>query len=316
MSIELDDARIEAMRQHVMADVAQDATARGRGLRRGLAGGAVALALAGVFALTIPTVGGPAENSMEDAVTAVPEGSSRAPGGLSDDKCATCAQAGPADVAGREIVMTGSAAVAVDDPTGAAAAFSSWVNAHDGRVESQSEGDAGDESAQLVARLPAVQVDAAIGELRDLGKVEQVSVVRQDVTAQGADLDARIKALTISIQRLQGILSGSRSTSQVIEAEAALTERQQQLESLQAERRAMTGQVELATLSVGFSQRDQAGSVAGDGFFGGLVKGWNALVASVNAVVTAVGALAPWLGLVVVIAGVRWLVRRARRTTH
>lgn len=312
MSIELDDTRVSAMRQHVMADVTQDATARGRRLRRGLVGGGATLALAGVLALTIPTASGP----LATPTTADSPVAGVAPEVLSDGKCVNCAQNDAADQAERELVTTGSADVTVDDPTVAAAAFSDWVQAHDGRVDSQSEGTGGDDSAALVARLPATYVDAAISELRDLGTVGQVVIERRDVTAQGADFDARIKALTISIQRLQGILARSTSTSQVIEAEAALTDRQQQLESLQAERRSLSGQVELASLSVGFAQREQAGAVAGDGFFGGLVTGWNALVATVNAIVTALGALAPWLGLAALIAVGWWLVRRARRPNH
>ena len=128
----------------------------------------------------------------------------------------------------------------------------------------------------------------------------------------GADLDGRIKALKISIERLENILERAGSSSEVIEAETALSQRQQELESLQLQRRSLTDQVTLSTLSVSFEQEGRPGSVAPDGFRGGLIKGWNALIDTVNAIVTAAGAVVPWLGIGLIAGLGWWVVRRLR----
>jgi hypothetical protein len=72
--------------------------------------------------------------------------------------------------------------------------------------------------------------------------------------------------------------------------------------------------VALSTLSVSFEQEGKPGAVAPGGFRGGLIKGWNALIDTVNAIVTAAGAAVPWLGIGLVAALLWWGIRRARRS--
>jgi LPXTG-motif cell wall-anchored protein len=79
------------------------------------------------------------------------------------------------------------------------------------------------------------------------------------------------------------------------------------------QRRSLTDQVALSTLSVSFEQESKPGSVAPGGFRGGLIAGWNALVDTIEAVVTAAGAAIPWLGIGLVAGVGWWLVRRTRR---
>jgi hypothetical protein len=215
----------------------------------------------------------------------------------------------------REVITTGSAIVTVGDPTKAANRFAAWVEGKGGRVDARSESrDEEDHtSAHLTARIPSKHVTAAVAQLRTLGEVESVDLQRDDVTAQGADLDGRIKALNISIARLEKILERAGSSSEVIEAETALTQRQQELESLQLQRRSLSDQVALSTLSVSLEQEGKPGAVAPGGFRGGLIAGWNALIDTVNAVVTAAGAAVPWLGIGLVVGLTWWVAHRARR---
>ncbi|MFI5427307.1 DUF4349 domain-containing protein [Aeromicrobium sp. UC242_57] len=107
------------------------------------------------------------------------------------------------------------------------------------------------------------------------------------------DLDARIDALQISVDRLQSILAEADTSREVISAEGALTERQEQLESLQSQKRSLAGQVELSSISVDFAQKTRVDTVEPGGFTGGLRDGWNALVSTVNHVVELIGVLLP-----------------------
>jgi hypothetical protein len=205
--------------------------------------------------------------------------------------------------------------VKVDDTAKAANRFTAWVEGRGGRVDGRSESrdNEGHTSAHLTARIPSKHITAAIAELRKQGEVMSVDLQRDDVTAQGADLDGRSKAFKISVARLESILERAGSSSEVIEAETALSQRQQELESLQLQRRSLTDQVALSTLSVSFEQEGKPGAVAPGGFRGGLIAGWNALIDTVNAIVTAAGAAVPWLGIGLIAGLGWWLIRRVRR---
>ena len=349
MNIQLSEERIDAMRDHVLSAVDGDIEQRARRTRKAVAGGIGALVLLTVLGVSLPSLtGGTADPEMattqsadggSSAALPEPDSDGREPAGPGERSIQLDGQVAADDYASkqaegeispvppdpqppltapgkdREVITTGSAHVIVDDTAKAANRFTAWVEGRGGRVDARSESrdDEGHTSAHLMARIPSKHVTAAIAELRTEGEVKSVDLQRGDVTAQGADLDGRIKALKISIERLENILERAGSSSEVIEAETALSQRQQELESLQLQRRSLTDQVALSTLSVSFEQESKPGSVAPGGFRGGLIAGWNALLDTVEAVVTAAGAVVPWLGIGLVAGLGWWLVRRARR---
>ncbi len=313
---ELDERRIDTMRSSIMNAVDADVARRGRRVRRGL--GALAAAC---FVVVIGGVGfsqlpNPDAGSNDSAGgSTAPSTSSRAGSdtALQEDSTGKkAAPVAPRDV--REVITTGSVDVTVDDPRDVAKRFSEWVEASSGRVDGRTESKNGDgrTSASLTVRVPSGQMSKALAKLATYGDVGTVDVQNDDVTAQGQDLDARIKALEISIDRLEKILSEATSSSDVVSAEGALTQRQEQLESLQAQRKSLTDQVALSTLSVELIQKGSASSVSPGGFKGGLTKGWDALVDTVNGIVSLAGVLLPWLAVAALGWGAWWLVRRGR----
>ena len=313
---ELDERRIDAMRSSIMHTVDADVARRGRRTRRGL--GALAAAC---FVIVIGGVGFSQlvnTNGQGDALSVEPTttdagGSESALREGSADEAAPESQVAPRDA--REVITTGSVDVTVDDPRDVAERFTAWVESKNGRVDGRTESkdDEGRASASLTVRVPSDQMSKALAELATYGDVGTVDVQNQDVTAQGQDLDARIRALEISIDRLEKILADATSSAQVVRAEGALTQRQEQLESLQAQRKALTDQVALSTLHVELIQEGSASSVSPGGFKGGLTKGWDALVDTVNGIVSLAGVLLPWLA-VALVAWILWRV--ARRVTR
>lgn len=327
MITELSNERIDAMRTHVLDAVDADITRRGRRARNALMGGVGALALVTVLGLTFPAItgGSPDSGNVASGPTSTERMAKPAPqaadGALSNAEAAPDMAVTPdgrdltAAGKNREVITTGSATVVVKDTSASANRFTVWVEKHHGRVDGRTESrdDAGHTSATLTIRVPGKYVSAAVRELRENGTVKAVDLQRDDVTAEGRDLDARIKALQISVDRLERILAQAGSSREVIEAETALSERQQELESLQTERRSLSDQVSLSTIDVSFVQESKPGSVAPGGFRGGLIKGWNALVDTVNAIVTAAGAALPWLGVAALVGLGWWGIRKARR---
>jgi hypothetical protein len=134
------------------------------------------------------------------------------------------------------------------------------------------------------------------------------------VTTTAVDLDARIAALRTSVERLQALMDDAATTDALLDAEEALAERQERLESLQSQRALLADQVELSTLSVHLQPFGVAPPGGPDGFLDGLGTGWRALVSALGAAVVVLGVLLPWLAVAgLVSAAALVTVRMVRR---
>jgi hypothetical protein len=312
---DLDERRIDAMRSSIMHSVDADVARRGRRVRRGvgaLAAACFVVVIGGVgFSQLVNPGTGSSDSAGTSAASAPEAGGDAALQDSADEK--TAREVAPRDV--REVITTGSVDVTVDDPRDVAKRFAAWVEAASGRVDGRTESKDGEgrTSASLTVRVPSGQMSKALAKLATYGDIGTVDVQNEDVTAQGQDLDARIKALEISIDRLEKILAEAGSSAEVVRAENALTQRQEQLESLQAQRKALTDQVSLSTLNVELIQKGSASTVSPGGFQGGLTKGWDALVDTVNGIVSLAGVLVPWLAVALVVWILWRVVRRVSR---
>lgn len=213
----------------------------------------------------------------------------------------------------RQVIVTGSLSLRVDDALDAADQAARIVREAGGRVDDRSEQVPVDEtpaSAYLTVRIPADDLDDTLEDLRTLGEVRELSLNRQDVTLQFTDLDARIQALEISVTRLEGLMSEAGSITELLAAEAALAERQAELDSLTAQRTYLGEQVALSTIYLSLLPRATTPAPAPGGFWGGVQTGWSALVTFFNQVLVVLGVLVPWIILAGVVLVIVWVVRR------
>jgi hypothetical protein len=138
------------------------------------------------------------------------------------------------------------------------------------------------------------------------------------VTAQRVDLDARMKALQTSVDRLLAIMRDAKDPDALIKAEGALSERQAELDSLRAQRDQLGARIDYSTVDVNFVA-DQLGGPEPQqysGFFGQVERGWDGLVSVAVHFVMLFGLLLPWFGVLAVVGGIGYgLLRlvRARR---
>lgn len=217
----------------------------------------------------------------------------------------------------RSVIVTGTVRVTADDPLAASTEATRIVEAAGGRVDARrehapSEFRAGGASLQL--RIPADRLDDVIEELRGLGRADSVDIESVDVTTVRQDVDARIRALSTSIERLTALMVEADDMSDIILLESELSSRQGELESLQAQQRHLADQTSMSTIWLELQAPADARDPAPDGFGDGLVVGWNAFVAFWSAALVVLGILVPWL----VLAGIATLVlilllRRRRR---
>jgi hypothetical protein len=233
----------------------------------------------------------------------------------------------------REIVATASATVRVDDVAAAAERIGRQADAAGGYVEAMSVGtrdsaglddptSSGDgvttfsmatTDAWITVRVPAAELTATTEALSDIGEVTASHVDRRDVTTEALDLRARVEALTASVERLKALVAEADSTSDLIDVEDALASRQSDLESYQQQLTYLDEQVGMSTLTVSLSSPQPGVEPDPAGFTDGVSAGWNGLLASLNGFVLALGFLLPWIGVILVVGVIVWLVRRGLR---
>lgn len=213
----------------------------------------------------------------------------------------------------RARVRTAAIAVQTPDPDAAADLATDIADAAGGRVDQ----DVRTTSAHLVLRVPAPALDGTLGKLRSLGIEKSRTVTGDDVTGEQADVGARTAALQTSVTRLSDLLSRSGNLSDLLQLEQQLTQRQSDLESMQAQQRALADQVALAQITLDLSRPAATAHPAKSGptGFGGAVSGgWRGALLVLRYLVATLGY--SWPVLLIAAAafgGLRWQRKRKRR---
>jgi hypothetical protein len=221
----------------------------------------------------------------------------------------------PVQDATRDVVKTASMTVTVSNTSEAADEAAVLVEKAGGRVDSRSE-DAGSDRGlartSVVLRVPVAKLDGVVRELKTLGSVQTAETTSEDVTAQRVDLDARIKALQTSVDRLLAIMRDARDPEALISAEDALSQRQADLDSLRAQREALGDQIEYSTVNVTFVAEAIGGPAPKEyqGFAGQIERGWDNMVFVVGNLVLLFGLMLPWLVVLAVAIGIGYGVIR------
>ena len=222
----------------------------------------------------------PASSSFKDGVAA---GTADAP--LSPPAQGPISEQGPQPVADaqRDVIKTASMTIRVANTSEAADKAAVMVEDSDGRVDSRAE-DAGSNQGlartSVTLRVPVAKLDGVVRGLKTLGTVQTAETRSEDVTAQRVDLDARIKALQTSVDRLLAIMRDAKDPEALISAENALSQRQADLDSLRAQRDALGDRIEYSTIDVTFVAETVGGPAPKEyeGFVGQIERGWDALV--------------------------------------
>ena len=220
------------------------------------------------------------------------------------------------DVAGidRSVIRSAYITLETDDLAAGTKEIQRIVSSNKGYLDnwSQSSNDAGESWAYFATiRVPNSALDKSLAELQLIGTVTQLELSSQDVTTQVLDLDARIKSLTESIGRLQELLNSATTTSELIEIENALAQRQAELESLQAQSEYLNSQVDYSTIGLSLYLKDRGPQAEPQNFLEGIQYGFEALVAFFASTLVAAGFVVPWLiVLIPALAILYFLIRK------
>jgi hypothetical protein len=100
-------------------------------------------------------------------------------------------------------------------------------------------------------RIPSNRLDAALADLKGLGRVEKESQGGEEVTQQYVDLQARLANAKHTEQRLTEILrQRTGKLSDVLAVEMQISRVRGEIEQMEAQRKTMKNQVDFATLNL------------------------------------------------------------------
>jgi hypothetical protein len=285
-------------------------------MRRTLIGSTVLLAA--VLALTGCAAAGGAGDYAEPGVVQgeAPQSggdSSADGGGVSSDE-----DGGVSDAVDRQVVISGNVTITAEDPLAASKEAIKIVEAAGGRIDGRTEYAATDNdkgSAQLELRIPADKLTGVLDKLEQLGRADEVTLSTSDVTVESQDLDARISALRASIERLNALIAKAKNIDDLILLEGEISNRQGELESLEAQQRYLADQVAMSSISLYLRSDAEAPAQNPDTFWDGLSAGWAGFVAFWAGLLVVLGVLLPWLITLGLIALIVILIVRRRRAS-
>jgi hypothetical protein len=166
----------------------------------------------------------------------------------------------------RRIIRTGSIGLEVEDLSasmsmieGAAASYGGFVESSNADLGSRSR------SASLSLRVRSEHFGAAMGQIRQLGKVVTESSSGQDVTLQVSDLDARVSTLKAEEASLRELLRSAKSTNDLLQVRDRLSQVRQEIESMASQRAALANMASLSTIQVTLIEKEQVSQGEPDG---------------------------------------------------
>jgi hypothetical protein len=172
--------------------------------------------------------------------------------------------------------------------------------------------------ATLRLLVPPDDLRSVLTQLSKLGRETSRSGSTRDVTTEVADVNSRVASAEQAITRLRTLYAKAAKVRDVISIESELNRREADLESLQAQQRALSRKTSMATITLQLTTANKpvhhAAAKHRGGFLGGLHRGWDAFRSAAGWLATALGAILPFLLVVLVLAiGARLLWPRTRR---
>jgi len=227
----------------------------------------------------------------------------------------TTARLGPAS----SIIYTAQLTVRAANVSSAAAQAAQIAEGAGGYVSNETASSDPDHPSEATAsvqlKIPVTSYPATLGQLSSrLGTQLSLQQQAQDVTQQVADVNSQVTSDEAAIAQLRALLSHAGSVGDLLSVQNQINEEESNLESMQAQQRALSHQTTYATVTLTLLGPKAKPLVhrpkAPPTLAGGFGAGWRALRITVSWTLAFLGAIAPFAAIVA-IAG--YAVYRGRR---
>jgi negative regulator of sigma E activity len=180
----------------------------------------------------------------------------------------------------------------------------------------------GSQSLEATLRIPAVQFDTALADLKLLGDVEREQQGGEEVTAQVVDLDVRLKNARETETALTEVLrTRTGKIGDVLEVEKEMARVREEIERMEAEQKQLRDRVAFASINLSLTEEYQSQlgngpSSAGRQIRNALVDGYHAAADGLLSVVVFFINVGPSLILwaLILFWPARWAWRRWRKS--
>jgi hypothetical protein len=184
-----------------------------------------------------------------------------------------------------------------------------------GEVDRDDRTSGPDASASMLLRVPPSALTDTLDRLSKLGDEKYRSLSSADVTQKVADVRSRVRSAADSIARLRVLFQHATKIGDIIQIESELNSREADLESLQAQQRALARQTSMASITLSLvtapkkvaATKPPAKKHHDNAFISGLKSGWDGFSGAAAWVAKAVGTLLPFIVLLFVL-GFGWRV--------
>jgi hypothetical protein len=162
----------------------------------------------------------------------------------------------------------------------------------------------------VTIRVPASRFEAALAELRTIGKVTGDVVSSQDVTEEFVDLESRLRHARSQEAILLRIMAQAKSIQDTIVVQQQLSQVQLQIEELSGRLRLLRSQTDLSTINVHLAEPGAVVPAPGGGpSFG---KAWDTAVEGLVRIGTTAMIAGAWLSPFALLAVLGFAARRLR----
>ena len=218
----------------------------------------------------------------------------------------------PALVDSRKLIRTASISVRVKsiDSADRIRVIATGVG---GQVDGDDRSSGDDASATVVLEIPPDKLDDVLTKIAALGTELGRQSSTKDVTTEVADVNSRVISAQVSIDRLNGLFKQATKVDEIIAIERELSQREADLESLQAQQKALKAETEMARVTVGLSTTTKTAKKHDRGLIGGIKRGWHNFTGAIVSTLTGLGIVGPFVLALVLAAGAARVVVRRRR---
>ena len=222
------------------------------------------------------------------------------------------------------IARTASLSLTVKDFAPLEASVKTIAQRHNGYIASLNSASPQDAARTLSAtlRIPSAQLESAIGELKQLGRVEQESQSGEEVTKEFTDRAARMKNARATEERLLDVLRNhTGQVKDILATEQEIARVRGDIEQMEADQRALQTRVDFATIDLSVQEEYEASlqgapTATATRLHNAAVDGYSAAIDSVIGVgiwaLQALPTILVWA--IALFAPARWIWKRMRRT--